>query len=130
MICGLGVDIIAVNRFAAWIENTALLHRVFSDEECDIILGRTAKDAERAAAARFAAKEAFSKAVGTGLRFHPRDVWVIHDDKGKPLLYVKNAAKKMLATAGGNTLWLSLSHDAEHAVAVVMIEYQEKSGEI
>jgi len=75
-------------------------------------------------AARFAAKEAFLKALKTGWRgeitWH--DIEVLNDADGVPSLNVKGAAKQILERLGADKIHLSISHTAEHAVAEVLLE--------
>lgn len=122
MIRGIGIDVVTVDRMRHWLDDTDLLHRFFAAEERDAIYER--KDgAVLSLAARFAAKEAFAKALGTGFKgFGLRDVWVVNDALGKPLLRVTGPAERALRRIGGSTLWLSLTHEQEHAIALVVIE--------
>ena len=86
-------------------------------------------DAKGAAAAqsyagRFAAKEAFLKAIKTGWRgkitWH--DIEILNDADGVPSLYVKGEAARILAERGAEIAHLSISHTTEHAVAHVILE--------
>lgn len=122
MIRGIGIDVVAVERMRRWLEDIELLHRFFAPEEREAIYER--KDgAALSLAARFAAKEAFAKALGTGFKgFALRDVWVVNDALGKPTLRVTGPAERALRRIGGSTLWLSLTHEREHAIAMVVIE--------
>lgn len=122
MIRGIGIDVVAVERMRRWLEDQELLHRFFAPEEREAIYER--KDgAALSLAARFAAKEAFAKALGTGFKgFALRDVWVVNDALGKPTLRVTGPAERALRRIGGSTLWLSLTHEREHAIAMVVIE--------
>lgn len=122
MIRGIGVDTVAVNRMRRWLTDPALMARYFADHERDAIYQRR-DGAALSLAARFAAKEAYAKAVGTGFRgFGLRDVWVVNDALGKPELHVSGPAERALRRVGGNRLWLSLTHEQEHAIAMVVIE--------
>lgn len=122
MIRGIGIDVVAVERMRRWLEDVELLHRFFAPEEREAIYER--KDgAALSLSARFAAKEAFAKALGTGFKgFALRDVWVVNDALGKPTLRVTGPAERALRRVGGTTLWLSLTHEREHAIAMVVIE--------
>ena len=83
MIVGIGVDVVQIDRFLPWVENMALAGRFFSEQELDGVRGR--QDVAQALAVRFAAKEAFGKALGTGLRnLVLKDIQVLQDDFGKP----------------------------------------------
>ena len=76
---------------------------------------------------RFAAKEAFSKALGTGICFDLRDVFVKKNADGKPELYFSEKLKKLLEEKCGECrIFVSLSHEKEYAVANVVIEKTEK----
>ena len=86
-------------------------------------------DAKGAAAAqsyagRFAAKEAFLKALQTGWRrkitWH--DIEIVSDDQGVPSFNVSGEARRLLETRGANRVHLSISHTTEHAVAHVVFE--------
>lgn len=122
MIRGIGVDVVAVARLRRWLEDEHLLKRYFAAQEREAIYQRR-DGAALSLAARFAAKEAFAKALGTGFRgFNLRDVWVVNDALGKPELHVSGTAAQALARIGGKRLWLSLTHEQENAIAMVVIE--------
>ncbi|MDD5285422.1 MAG: holo-[acyl-carrier-protein] synthase, partial [Desulfuromonadaceae bacterium] len=124
MIYGIGTDIIATSRFQRFLDegNRAILDRLFSRQELETCGKR--KDAASCLAARFAAKEAFMKALGTGLRggitWH--DVEVANDLLGKPELILSGRIDELFKERGLNTPLLSLSHDGGHAVALVVLE--------
>jgi len=122
MIVGIGVDIVEIRRIEAALERYGqhFLRRIFTEVEqayCESF-GR-----ERALhyAARFAAKEAFSKAIGTGMRFpcRWRDISVVNGHLGKPELQLSGELARRYARY---CFHLSLSHTASHAVAVVVAE--------
>lgn len=121
---GIGVDIVAIERFQRFLDegNNALLERLFTQAERDTCLRR--KDSASCLAARFAAKEAFMKALGTGLRdgitWH--DVEVVSDEIGRPDLVLSGRADQLFRKKGLNTALLSLSHDGGYAVAMVVME--------
>ncbi|MFP4151448.1 MAG: holo-ACP synthase [Alkalispirochaeta sp.] len=122
MIRGIGIDVVAVARMRRWLDDQTLLERYFAERERDAIYQRRDGGA-LSLAARFAAKEAYAKALGTGFRgFGLRDVWVVNDALGKPELHVSGAAEQALHRIGGSKLWLSLTHEQEHAIAMVVIE--------
>jgi holo-[acyl-carrier protein] synthase len=74
-------------------------------------------------AARFAAKEAFGKAIGSGLRhFALRDVAVLNDSHGKPFMMLTGSAEAAFQDFGGSRIVVSLSHERDNALAVVLIE--------
>lgn len=99
----IGVDIVHIPRMEKSIESNSFKKKVFTENE--IIYCKTAQSY----AGIFAAKEAYLKALGTGLKFPLTDVEVLHDDKGKPYL------------SGVDSSDLSISHDGEYAVATVIL---------
>ena len=118
-VIGLGIDAVDVDRFRRAVERSPrLLDRVFVPEERRSLEGRA--DPIPALAARFAAREAAMKALGTGLGgIDLHDVWVEHGGSGQPVLRVDGRAAD-LASRRGITRWLvSLSHTRDLAVAVV-----------
>jgi holo-[acyl-carrier protein] synthase len=122
MICGIGIDMTTVERFASWIEKPAMLDRYFNTrEKCSNTNPAMQKEHY---AARYAAKEAFGKALGSGMAgFELCDVYIQKDSAGKPELMVTGSAeKKLKETYGDCKLFVSLSHEKNNAVAVVIIE--------
>jgi len=122
LIRGTGIDIVDVGRMVSWLDDPGLLERYFSPREIDYVRSR-GKGAPASLAARFAAKEAFGKALGRGLKgISLRDIEVTADRHGRPELSVTGRAEKALRENGGNRIHLSLSHDATMAIAQVIIE--------
>jgi len=122
MIIGTGIDIVKVERFAKWGENLNFLNRFFHPEEVKYILDRKTNKTE-AIAARFAAKEALGKALGTGLRgISLKDICVKKDKIGKP--YIEPFPKILEITKSKKRvkIHLSISHEKEFAVAMVILE--------
>jgi len=124
MIVGTGVDIAEVARIRAAMERFGerFLKRVFTPEEVRYCLGKT-NTAERLAA-RFAAKEAGMKAIGTGLRFGItwHDVEVVRLPGQRPILKFSGKAAEFAARLGCKRTHLSLSHTADQAIAHVILE--------
>ncbi len=124
MIIGTGIDITEIARFERFVteNNHALLNRLFTSLEIEYCSAR--RLAAQHFALRFAAKESFLKALGTGLRdgINWLDMEVRNDDLGKPFLSVSGKAAERFAAAGGDSCHLSLSHDAGCAVAMVILE--------
>jgi holo-[acyl-carrier protein] synthase len=118
MILKTGIDIIEISRIQAVIDRHAgrFLKRVFTDLENSESRGRT-----EALAVGFAAKEAVSKALGTGIGpISWREVEILHKSSGEPYLILHGKAKN-IAEAQGLSVWaVSLSHSHENAVAVVV----------
>ena len=121
MILGVGVDIVRSARFRRWLEVAGLCERFFAPSELAYSLGR--KDGvHESLAARFAAKEAFGKALGTGLSFPLKNVAVISGADSRPRLELSGPARAKFADAGGGAVHLSLSHEDGCAAALVVIE--------
>ena len=126
MIYGIGVDLVKVARLAAAIERHGerFLNRVFTPQESAHCQGK-ARGRDSAFALRFAAKEAFSKALGVGLRRNGirwREVEVVPNPMGKPELVVSGRAADLCHEAGITGLHLSLTDDNDQALAVVILE--------
>lgn len=121
MIVGIGVDVVQIDRFLPWVENMALAGRFFSEQELAGVSER--QDVAQALAVRFAAKEAFGKALGTGLRnLVLKDIQVLQDDFGKPFFDLVGTARKLFLAAGASAAHLSLSHDGNYGIAHVVLE--------
>jgi holo-[acyl-carrier protein] synthase len=124
MIIGLGIDLVFIPRieeaFIKWEDR--FLKRVFTSEEIDYCLRQ--KRPALPLALRFAAKEASSKALGTGMRqgVSWSDISVIHEPSGRPILKLYGNALKKAMELGGASWHVSLSHEKDYAVAVVIIE--------
>ncbi|WP_243373897.1 holo-[acyl-carrier-protein] synthase [Geotalea sp. SG265] len=124
MIYGTGVDIVDISRFQRFVaeNNTPLLQRVFTPRELDYCSGK--KHSAQHFALRFAAKEAFLKALGMGLRggLSWQHMEVVNDSLGKPDLVLSSKAAELFAEAGLQRIFLSLSHDGNMAVAMLVLE--------
>ncbi|AEE16595.1 holo-ACP synthase [Treponema brennaborense] len=122
MIIGIGIDIVKVTRFIRWTENRNLAERFFHCDELTV-LDRGGSRAAESLAVRFAAKEAFGKALGSGLTgLTLQDICVVPDFRGRPHLELHGSAKKLFELSGANTVHVSLSHETEYAVAYVVLE--------
>jgi holo-[acyl-carrier protein] synthase len=123
MIAGLGIDMIEVERVATKIGKEAGFRElVFSRREIDYCETKTNKFEHYAA--RFAAKEAFYKAVGTGWMNETsfNEIEIINDHKGKPELVLLGETSEVMARTGIRNIFVSLSHLKSMATAVVIIE--------
>lgn len=124
MIKGIGTDIIEIWRIEKALLNDRFLDRFFSENERTYIEER--KNAAQTVAGIYAAKEAFSKALGTGIRdFGLSDVEILHDNLGKPYIYAKNNAKIKMDELLIKNVHLSISHSEKYAVATVIAEGDE-----
>lgn len=114
MIKGIGCDIIEISRIKKAMENPSFIDKCFTENEKKYIASKRPESA----AAIFAAKEAYSKALGTGFcGFYLHDVEVFHDENGKPYIKGYNAAE-----AKDCNVMLTISHCREYATAVVIME--------
>lgn len=122
MIIGIGTDIAEVARIAKSIENNSFKVKVFSETE--IAYCETKANKAESFAARFAAKEAFLKALGTGLRgeIMINEIEVINDELGKPSIHLKGKTAETLAVKNIQTIHVSLSHTKEMAMAMIVLE--------
>ena len=124
MIVGTGVDITEVRRVAEALERFGerFLRRVFTPLEIEYCSPKRNK-VERLAA-RFAAKEAALKALGTGLRHGItwQQVEVSRQPGGRPTIAFSGVAAQYAARLGAKHISLSMSHTAEHAIAMVILE--------
>lgn len=124
MIYGIGVDLVHIPRITSimsrWDER--FLDRVFTPEEQTLCLSRPRPDA--AFAQRFAAKEAFSKAIGTGMRQGVawRDIEVFHLPGGRPAIRVFGGAQTHCLEKNITQMHVSLSDEIEYAMATVILE--------
>lgn len=123
-VIGIGVDLTRIERFQRFLdrERHAVIERIFTAEEQEYALSK--RHPASHLAARFAAKEAFLKALGTGLRLGIRwqDVSVVSDELGCPSLQITGRAAELLEERGGKRTHLSYSHDGLYAVATVVLE--------
>lgn len=122
MIMGLGIDFVNVDRMRHWVEVEGIMDRYFHKNEIEASLSRGSSSV-LSFAARFAAKEAFGKALGTGLSgLQLTDIEVKNNYNGKPDIVLHETALEAFMDLGGKYVHLSLSHEEEAAVAVVIIE--------
>jgi len=124
MIVGVGIDITEVSRLREAIERHGdrFLKRVFTPAE--IAYCRSRKNSYERFAARFAAKEAAMKALGTGWRQGVtwQDLEVSNSSSGKPGLKLSGRAREIYGSLGGGNIVLSITHTAAYAMAEVIIE--------
>ncbi|MEW6686014.1 MAG: holo-ACP synthase [Candidatus Edwardsbacteria bacterium] len=117
----IGVDLVEVQRIRQAIERwgDAFLHRIFTPTE--IAFCESRKNKYESYAARFAAKEAVSKALGTGFRkgVYCRQIEIIDNEKSIPTVRLHGRAKELVAKGG---IILSLSHTKEYSIAMVLIK--------
>jgi holo-[acyl-carrier protein] synthase len=121
MLLGLGTDIIEIDRVVRVIERYGqkYLDRMFTKNEQDYCLRY--RNPNQHYAARFAAKEAVVKALGTGIRdgITWTDIEIINDQNGKPQVYLSPEIRKQF---GDPVMHLSMSHCKQYATAVAILE--------
>ena len=126
MIQGIGVDVVDVARMKSILteQGAAFIDRVFTDTE--VAYCRAKANPEQHFAARFAAKEAVSKAMQTGWSgiFRWKDVEVVNEPSGAPKILLYNAVALSLEKS---TVHLSLSHTENTVVALAVIESGKSS---
>ena len=124
MILGTGIDLIEVERIRASYAKFGdrFVQRILRDAEIAYCLSH--RDPGPFLAARFAAKEAISKAFGTGIgaALGWRDMEVARHPSGQPHVILHDAGLKLMAERGGRVLHLSLSHTEFHATAIAILE--------
>ncbi|MBX2968016.1 MAG: holo-ACP synthase [Cyclobacteriaceae bacterium] len=123
MIIGTGIDIIEVSRVADKIaKGNGFLEKIFSPDE--IAFCEQKKDKDEHYAARFAAKEAFLKAIGLGLSagFDLCNIELFNDESGKPHLRLKGPFEQLAREKQWQAVHVSLSHIQSTACATVIIE--------
>jgi holo-[acyl-carrier protein] synthase len=123
MIAGIGIDIIEVARIKRVLEsNPAFRYKVFSEQEIEYCESKA--DPGMSYAVRFAAKEAFMKALGTGWNHEVSwaEIETVSEKNGFPRLVIKGTTNEALKKRNISKCHLSLSHEKEYAVASVVLE--------
>ena len=124
MIVSIGIDIVEVYRISETIQRTPrFVERVYTERERAYCESKGAASAQ-SFAARFAAKEAFLKALKTGWRGRItwQDMEILNDAQGVPTLEIRGEARVLLEKMGADKIHLSISHTTDHAVAQVILE--------
>lgn len=122
MIIGLGTDIIEIARIEKGMQSIGFKEKVFSEQE--ILYCEKKANRFESFAARFAAKEAFFKALGTGWRggMAFNEVEVRNDELGCPTLHLLGETADIVKKRKIKTIHVSLSHVKEMAIATVILE--------
>lgn len=116
-----------IERIKKSAENEKFLSKIFAQEELDYAFKK--KNSAESLAAFFAAKEAFVKAMGSGFRgFSPKEIYIIHDENGKPLLRFSGKAAEKVRESHLN-FDVSLTHTDTFAAAVVIAFKESTEGE-
>lgn len=121
MIIGIGTDIIEIERIGEAIKrNKHFLDKLFTENEMLLFKSKAMKT--EVIAGNFAAKEAISKALGTGIRgFSFKDIEIIRDELGKPIAILNQEVEKIIGNKMYN-LNISISHDNSSAIAFAILE--------
>ena len=122
MVVGIGIDLVEIHRMKQAIERPAFIKRVFTTDEETYCIGRGRQSAA-SYAARFAAKEAVMKALGTGLSGGGtwQDIEVLPDELGKPVMSLKGFFGELARELGVTRIHVSLSHAQDYATAQVLL---------
>ena len=117
----IGIDMATVSRIEKSCQKESFRNHVFTQSELNLFFNRE-QPKYASLAANFAAKEAFAKALGTGVRkFGFVDVEILRDDLGAPYFNFYGKAAEIVA-AGGYKAKVSLSHEGDSAIAMVLLE--------
>ena len=122
MIIGTGIDIVKIARIEKSISRfgDAFLERIFTHNEISYCKRR--RNPAPSLAARFAAKEAMIKAAPEGTFVPLKDIEVVLSDSGKPSIKPGDTLGAVMERAGVRAIHLSLSHERDNAVAMVILE--------
>lgn len=124
MILGTGIDIVETKRIADSLERFGerFLNRIFHDAE--VAYARSMKKADLHLAARFAAKEAISKAFGTGIggQLGWKDMEIRRRDTGEPYVVMHGKGLDLMKSRGATAIHVSLSHTDAYAAASAVLE--------
>lgn len=122
-----GIDMAEIERIRESSKNEKFLSKIFAQEELDYAFKK--KNSAESLAAFFAAKEAFVKAMGSGFRgFSPKEIYIIHDENGKPLLRFSGKAAEKIKESNLK-FDVSLTHTDTTAAAVVIAFKESTEGE-
>lgn len=124
MIIGIGTDIIEIERIEIAVKRTkGFINKLFTENEINIFESREFKS--EVIAGNFAAKEAVSKALGTGFRgFGVKDIEILRDELGKPVVNLNSNVYEILKRKDVN-IHLSISHNRTSAIAYAVMEVVE-----
>lgn len=120
MIIGIGTDIIEIDRIKKAVEKTnGFIEKLFTIKEIEMFKSKNMRI--EVIAGNFAAKEAISKAFGTGIRgFSLREIEVLRDDLGKPIVFFSDNINRLIGKK--YKLNLSISHNNTSAIAFAILE--------
>jgi holo-[acyl-carrier protein] synthase len=124
-ILGIGVDIIENSRISKSIRNNLFIERIFSNSE--ILNANNVKNKRNYYSKRFAAKEAFVKSIGTGLRdnLNFKDISIVNNKLGKPSFVITEKIKKIIKKQFRTSkfhFFLSISDEKKYSIAYVILQ--------
>lgn len=121
MIIGIGIDIIEINRIEKVVKRAnSFIEKSFTHNEIEYFNSKGFRG--NTIAGNFAAKEAISKALGTGFRgFGLRDIEVLRDKLGKPTVHLSDKIYELIDITEF-TMYVSISHSKENAIAYAVME--------
>jgi holo-[acyl-carrier protein] synthase len=124
-ILGIGVDIVENSRISISLKNDFFINRIFSNSE--ILIAKKIKNKKNYYSKRFAAKEAFSKSVGTGFRLNLNfsDISIVNDKFGKPSFIINSKIKKIVEKQfriSNFNFLLSISDEKKYSIAYVILQ--------
>ena len=126
-VLGIGVDLVENARIQHSLDRFGerFLKRVFTPGEIEY--SQSMKYPARHLAARFAAKEAVSKAFGTGIgkAMGWKDIDVRRKPSGEPFVVLEGGAKQLAEERGVSAVWITLSHTENHAMAMIVVEAKD-----
>jgi holo-[acyl-carrier protein] synthase len=122
---GIGVDIVDNKRFKNLIKDNKFINRIFSKKE--IFDSKKTLNKINFFSKRFAAKESFAKALGTGFRnnLNFKDIEIVNDNLGKPFYLINNKIKQIIKKnkkIANFELFLSISDEKDYSVAFTIIQ--------
>ena len=121
MIYGTGTDIVEIKRIEKALKKESFVNKCFTENE--IIYLKSKNFSSETAAGIFAAKEAVSKALGTGFRgFMPQDLEILHTENMKPYVNLLPKAEKIAVDLDVNNIHISISHCKDYALAFAVAE--------
>jgi holo-[acyl-carrier protein] synthase len=121
MIRGIGIDIVKIDRLEHWLQSPGLIERFFHPDEYTFAFSR-GPEKIAALAARFAAKEAFVKALGTAAGIIFKDIALVRNPGEAPHFVLYGSAATAVKRIGVESAHVSISHEKEYAVAIVILE--------
>ena len=122
---GIGVDIVDNKRFKNLIKDNKFINRIFSKK--DISASKKTLNKINFFSKRFAAKESFAKALGTGFRnnLNFKDIEIVNDNLGKPFYLINNKIKQIIKKnkkIANFELFLSISDEKDYSIAFTIIQ--------